>query len=208
MPKGWMYILECGNGAYYTGSTNNLDLRMQQHQAGEGANFTKKHLPVKLVYYEQFERIDQAFYREKQVQGWSRKKKQALISGEYNKLPELSRNYTQRGVSTSSTPGNDNAQEHGVSTSSTPVTATDNPVAELVEATPNAVEATPAKAEVQHGVSTSSTPVTATDNPVAELVEATPNTVEATPAKAEVQHGVSTSSTPGTATHYPVEMQV
>ena len=63
-----MYILECSNGQYYTGSTKNLEMRLAQHQAGEGANFTKKHLPVKLVYYEEFQRIDEAFYREKQVQ--------------------------------------------------------------------------------------------------------------------------------------------
>jgi putative endonuclease len=104
MSKGWMYILECSNGAYYTGSTNNLELRMQQHQNGEGANFTKKHLPVRLVYYEEFQRVDEAFYREKQVQGWSRKKKQALIERRYSELPQLSKNYTQFGTSTGSVP--------------------------------------------------------------------------------------------------------
>ena len=102
MSRGFMYVLKCANGMYYTGSTKNLELRLAQHQNGEGANFTKKHLPVELVYYEEFHRIDEAFYREKQVQGWSRKKKEALINGDYNKLPELSRNYTQYGISTSS----------------------------------------------------------------------------------------------------------
>jgi predicted GIY-YIG superfamily endonuclease len=77
--KGYMYILECSDGSYYTGSTNDLERRLAQHQNGEGANHTKKHLPVKLVYFEEFQRIDEAFYREKQVQGWSRKKKEALI---------------------------------------------------------------------------------------------------------------------------------
>lgn len=91
--KGYMYILECADGSYYTGSTNNLELRLQQHQSGEGANHTKKRLPVKLVYYEEFPRIDEAFYREKQVQGWSRKKKEALIRGETDKLPELAKAY-------------------------------------------------------------------------------------------------------------------
>jgi putative endonuclease len=85
-----MYILECANGKYYTGSTNDLDRRLQQHQNGEGANFTKKHLPVKLVYFEEFQIIDEAFYREKQVQGWSREKKEALINGMSEKLHELS----------------------------------------------------------------------------------------------------------------------
>ncbi len=93
--NGWMYILECADGSYYTGSTNNLELRLEQHQNGEGANHTKKRLPVKLVYWEEFSRIDEAFYREKQIQGWSRKKKEALIHSHHDKLPELSKNYTQ-----------------------------------------------------------------------------------------------------------------
>lgn len=84
-----MYILECSDGSYYTGSTIDLDLRLKQHEAGEGANHTKKHLPVQLLYYEEFERIDLAFYREKQIQGWNRKKKEALILGFQEKLNEL-----------------------------------------------------------------------------------------------------------------------
>jgi len=75
MPKGFTYILECADGSYYTGSTVNLELRLKQHNAGEGANHTRKRLPVKLLYYEEYARIDQAFYREKQIQGWSREKK-------------------------------------------------------------------------------------------------------------------------------------
>lgn len=85
-----MYILLCSNGQYYTGSTIDLERRLTQHQNGEGSNFTKKHLPIKLVYYEEFQRIDEAFHREKQVQGWSRKKKEALINGESNLLHDLS----------------------------------------------------------------------------------------------------------------------
>jgi len=93
--KGYMYILECSDGSYYTGSTINLKRRLKQHQNGEGANYTKKRLPVKLVYFEEFQRIDQAFNREKQIQGWSRKKKKALIYGRFDKLSNLSKNYTQ-----------------------------------------------------------------------------------------------------------------
>ncbi len=85
-----MYILECADGSYYTGSTKYLNLRIAQHQRGEGANFTKKRLPVKLVYFEEFSRIDKAFYREKQIQGWSRKKKLALINGFTNELKKHS----------------------------------------------------------------------------------------------------------------------
>jgi putative endonuclease len=91
MSKPTMYILKCANDMFYTGSTKNLERRLKQHQSGEGANFTKKHLPVELVYFEVFERIDWAFYREKQIQGWSHKKKEALINGDLEKLKELSR---------------------------------------------------------------------------------------------------------------------
>lgn len=88
-PKGWMYILECSDGSYYVGSANNIELRIEQHNNGEGANHTKKRLPVTLVYLEEFDRIDEAFYREKQVQGWNRKKKEALINGTLDLLNEL-----------------------------------------------------------------------------------------------------------------------
>ena len=97
MTNAWIYILKCNNGLYYTGSTIDIDFRMKQHEAGEGSNFTRKHLPVTLVYYEEYERIEDAFIREKQVQGWSRKKKEALINGMVGKLPTLSKNYTEFG---------------------------------------------------------------------------------------------------------------
>jgi len=84
-----MYIMECADGSYYTGSTNDIERRMEQHQNGEGANHTKKRLPVRLIYYEEYQRIDEAFCREKQVQGWNRKKKEALIAGKPELLPEL-----------------------------------------------------------------------------------------------------------------------
>ena len=87
--KGYMYILECADDSYYTGSTNNLELRIEQHQNGQGANHTQKRLPVRLIYYEEYARVDAAFYREKQVQGWSRKKKEALINGNAELLPKL-----------------------------------------------------------------------------------------------------------------------
>jgi len=93
----YMYILECADGSYYTGSTWDLDRRLREHQSGEGANHTTKHLPVKLVYYEEYARVEDAFHREKQVQGWSRRKKEALMAGNREKLIEFSRNYTEYG---------------------------------------------------------------------------------------------------------------
>jgi putative endonuclease len=87
--KGYLYILLCANGLFYTGSTTNLEKRLAEHQSGKGALFTQNHLPVELVFVQEFERIDEAFCKEKQVQGWSHKKKEALIKGEYNQLHKL-----------------------------------------------------------------------------------------------------------------------
>lgn len=97
-----MYILLCDDGSYYTGSTKDLEQRLEEHFNREGAKYTRKHKPVKLVYFEEFERIYEAYYREKQVQGWSRKKKEALINKMEEKLPELSEcinssHYSNRG---------------------------------------------------------------------------------------------------------------
>ena len=85
-----MYILECSDGTYYTGSTKNLEIRLEQHHNGHGAKYTGRRLPVNLLYYEEFQRIDDAFYREKQIQGWSRRKKQALIENNYSDLSKFS----------------------------------------------------------------------------------------------------------------------
>lgn len=87
--KGHLYILKCSDGSYYTGSTIDLDKRMVEHQEGKGANHTKKRLPVEMLYVEEYLRIDTAFYREKQIQGWSRAKKEALINVELEALPSL-----------------------------------------------------------------------------------------------------------------------
>jgi len=84
-----MYILKCSDGTFYTGSTKYLATRLEQHQAGLGSNYTSIRLPVELVYFEEFERIDHAFYREKQIQNWSHKKKVALIGNKFNLLHDL-----------------------------------------------------------------------------------------------------------------------
>jgi len=96
--EAYLYILRCSDGSYYVGSTTDLSRRIIEHQNGVGANFTSKHLPVKVVYYEEFDRIEDAFRREKQLQGWSRKKKEALIQKDKELLIKLSKNYTQFGV--------------------------------------------------------------------------------------------------------------
>jgi len=89
--NGFMYILKCADRSYYTGSTKDLEIRLLEHQNGQGANYTKNRLPVELVYFEEYESIEEAFYREKQVQGWSHRKKEALIEGKPELLPQLAK---------------------------------------------------------------------------------------------------------------------
>jgi len=91
------YILKCSDGSYYTGSTWDLVRRFAEHQEGLGAKHTAKRLPVELVYAEEYDRIDDAFHREKQIQGWSREKKEALIAGVEADLPELAKKVFRRG---------------------------------------------------------------------------------------------------------------
>ncbi len=89
MPTSYTYILKCADNTYYTGSTKDLYRRLQQHQTGEGAIYTRLRLPVELIYFETFKRIDHAFEREKQIQGWGRKKKEALMARQIDLLREL-----------------------------------------------------------------------------------------------------------------------
>ncbi len=87
--NGYVYMLKCSDGSYYTGSTKDIEKRIWQHNNGQGANYTKKRRPVNLIYLEHCFRIDDAYLRENQIKGWSRKKKIALINGQYNQLKKL-----------------------------------------------------------------------------------------------------------------------
>ena len=86
-----IYILRCADNSYYVGSTRNLEHRMEQHLSGEGADYTRKRQPVVLVFAEEYEHIHEAYEREKQIQGWSRRKREALIDGRFADLKPLSR---------------------------------------------------------------------------------------------------------------------
>jgi putative endonuclease len=85
------YILRCSDGSYYVGSTWDLERRVSQHIAGEGAEYTKRRLPVTLVFAVEFPRVDEAYALEKRVQGWSRAKREALIEGRFGELPNLAK---------------------------------------------------------------------------------------------------------------------
>ncbi len=87
----WTYLLECADGSFYVGSTIDLDRRLSEHQLGEGARHTKpsSRRPVRLLWAGQFDRVEDAFRWEKQVQGWSRAKRRALAEGRWEDLPAL-----------------------------------------------------------------------------------------------------------------------
>ncbi|MGN6130890.1 MAG: GIY-YIG nuclease family protein [Nocardioidaceae bacterium] len=87
------YMLMCADGSYYVGSTYDLERRVSEHNLGIGSRYTapSRRRPVQLVWAEEYDRVEDAFAREKQVQGWSRAKRRALIEGRLSDLPALSR---------------------------------------------------------------------------------------------------------------------
>ena len=91
------YILRCADDSYYVGSTRDLATRLEQHGAGMGSAYTSKRLPVELVWSAEFDRVDEAYFLEKRIQGWSRRKREALVRGEFELLPELSSKRRPRG---------------------------------------------------------------------------------------------------------------
>ena len=95
----WTYILECADGSFYVGSTIDLQNRVSRHQLGEGPAYTRprRRRPVRVAWAGQFDRVADAFAFEKQVQGWSRAKRIALIEGRYDDLPELASRPRVRG---------------------------------------------------------------------------------------------------------------
>ena len=75
----YMYILKCRDGSYYTGSTIDLEKRVEKHQKGKGAKYTRSRLPVELVYHEIFDDWKKAYSREKEIQKWSHQEKEKLV---------------------------------------------------------------------------------------------------------------------------------
>jgi putative endonuclease len=85
----WVYILRCSDGSYYTGHTDNLEKRIGDHQAGEIPGYTLTRRPVKLVFEEAFETREEALGAELQIKGWSRRKKEAMIRGDWKEVQRL-----------------------------------------------------------------------------------------------------------------------
>jgi putative endonuclease len=91
----YVYIVQCCDGSFYTGSTRGaLEDRVNQHNAGSYGGYTAIRRPVRLVYSEYFDRIMDAVSAERQIKGWGRAKKEALIRGDFDALKILSRRRT------------------------------------------------------------------------------------------------------------------
>ncbi len=82
----WAYILRCRDGSYYTGHTDNLEVRLAEHQQGLGADWTRRRRPVELVWCDWASTRDEVFAFERRVKAWSRAKKEALIAGDWKKV--------------------------------------------------------------------------------------------------------------------------
>ncbi|MBI3571817.1 MAG: GIY-YIG nuclease family protein [Gammaproteobacteria bacterium] len=92
----WVYILECADGSYYTGHTDNLEKRIDEHSSGVIRSYTFQRRPVKLVFYETFGTRAEALSMERRIKGWSREKKKAMMAGNWDEVSRLARSRTVR----------------------------------------------------------------------------------------------------------------
>lgn len=92
MKQYYVYILKCFDGSYYTGMTNDINRRLNEHNYGlNKESYTYNKRPLELVFYTEFNEVNQAILFEKQVKGWSRKKKEAIIKDKWEDLQKLSK---------------------------------------------------------------------------------------------------------------------
>ena len=99
----WVYILRCSDGSYYTGHTEALYIRVSEHKSGAISGcYTFNRRPLELVFSESFETREEAIASERQIKGWSRKKKEAMIRGDWNEVSVLSKSRMSVHPSTSS----------------------------------------------------------------------------------------------------------
>ena len=83
-----VYVLECADGSLYTGYTTDLERRVAEHDAGEGAKYTRGRTPVELVHAEPFDSKSAAMRREYEIKGLSRAEKERLVEGDAPGTPD------------------------------------------------------------------------------------------------------------------------
>ena len=94
-PGAYVYMLRCSDGSYYVGSARlGLERRLSEHNSGAYGGYTSRRLPVELVWSEHFLDVTDAIAVERQIKGWSRSKKEALIRGDYGEIQKLAKRRT------------------------------------------------------------------------------------------------------------------
>lgn len=87
----WVYILKCADGSYYTGHTDNLEKRLGEHRSGSCDGYTSTRLPVVLAFTQDFPTREEALVSERRIKGWSRKKKEAMMRGDWEEVSRLAK---------------------------------------------------------------------------------------------------------------------
>jgi putative endonuclease len=87
----WVYILKCNDDSYYTGHTDNLEIRIAQHNEGKIDGYTATRLPVTLLFSEQFASRSEALEMEQRIKGWNRKKKEAMMRADWKEVSRLAK---------------------------------------------------------------------------------------------------------------------
>lgn len=99
----WAYMLHCRGGVFYTGHTDDLERRIAQHQTGFFPGFTSRYLPAEFVWSQEFVTREEAKAAEKQIKGWSRRKKLALIRGDWAEISRLAKGKSDPSTSSGQT---------------------------------------------------------------------------------------------------------
>jgi predicted GIY-YIG superfamily endonuclease len=91
----WVYILECADGSFFTGHTEDLEIRLAQHASRKTLGYTASRLPVSLIFSQEYPTREEAIASERQIKGWSRKKKEAMIRGDWDEVARLAKGKTK-----------------------------------------------------------------------------------------------------------------
>lgn len=94
----WVYILHCADSSYYTGHTDNLEKRIGEHQNGLCGGYTASRLPVELAFCQEFVTRENALSAEQQIKGWNRKKKEAMMRGDWTEVSRLAKSSDRDGT--------------------------------------------------------------------------------------------------------------
>ncbi|APL94054.1 GIY-YIG nuclease family protein [Sphingobium indicum] len=92
----WTYLLHCADRSFYTGHTDNLETRIAQHETGAIPGHTQNRRPIKLVWSQEFGTRMEALEAERQIKGWSRAKKLALIREDWKLISTLARSNQEK----------------------------------------------------------------------------------------------------------------